>query len=167
MSSHKQLAYIRNFIFGAEDSLVSTVGLLVGISVGGLMQHDIVMTGVTLIFVEAFSMGVGSYLSEYTTDESYMQESTAFKESLSSSIIMFVSYLVVGLVPLLPFVFISNGWVASATSITGTLLALFVLGVVSSKLLKLNTFRSSIRMVALGGIAISIGLIVGKISNHY
>jgi VIT1/CCC1 family predicted Fe2+/Mn2+ transporter len=50
--------YLRNFIFGVEDSLVSTVGLLSGVAVAGVASRTILLTGVVLIFVEAFSMAV-------------------------------------------------------------------------------------------------------------
>jgi len=61
--------YLRNFIFGVEDSLVSTVGLLAGVAAAAISQSAIVTTGLVLIVVEGFSMGVGSFLTEETTEE--------------------------------------------------------------------------------------------------
>jgi len=61
--------YVRNFVFGVEDSLVSTVGLLSGIASAGASTATIFLTGTVLIFVEAFSMAVGSYLSEESVEE--------------------------------------------------------------------------------------------------
>ena len=166
MKSQAFLTYTRNFIFGVEDSLVSTVGLLTGIAVGGLSRHDIILTGVILILVEAFSMGVGSYLSEYTTEESYLKESQAFKESLIASMIMFVSYIIAGLIPLAPFIIMQSSSAAVIVSIVATLAALFVLGMISSRLLSLKLLRTSIRMAILGGIAIGIGLLIGNFSGN-
>lgn len=60
---------IRNFVFGVEDSLVSTVGLLAGIAFAGVEAKTVVLTGAVLIFVEAFSMGVGSLLSEQSVEQ--------------------------------------------------------------------------------------------------
>ena len=65
------ILFMRNFVFGAEDSLVSTVGLLAGVATAGVLQKEIIISGVVLIFVEAFSMSVGSFLSERTTEEFY------------------------------------------------------------------------------------------------
>ena len=112
-------------------------------------------------------MGVGCYLSEYTTEESYLKKSDAFKESLVSSLIMFVSYGAVGLIPLFPFILFQNSHTGVIVSVVLTLIALFCLGVISSKLLKLKMLRISLRMAILGGIAIGIGLAVGKISGNY
>ncbi len=61
--------YVRNIIFGIEDSLVSTVGLLAGIAVGNASIHTILSTGVIYVFVEGFSMAVGSFLSEESAQE--------------------------------------------------------------------------------------------------
>jgi VIT1/CCC1 family predicted Fe2+/Mn2+ transporter len=154
--------YIRNFIFGVEDSLVSTVGLLSGVAVAGLPRHDIFLTGIVLIFVEAFSMGAGSYLSE-----SSAEEFTGAKRSLSiqGSLIMFFSYFAAGFIPLAPYlIFEVNA--AFAFSISLSLLALFMLGLVSSKFFKTqHTTRHGIKMLVIGGLAIAVGIVVGKLVN--
>ena len=62
-STHSD-TYLRNFIFGVEDSLVSTVGLLAGVAAGGVSSAVILTTGLVLIEVEGFSMGLGSFLTE-------------------------------------------------------------------------------------------------------
>ena len=41
----KKAFFIRNFIFGVEDSLVSTVGLLSGVVVGGVSKDAVVLVG--------------------------------------------------------------------------------------------------------------------------
>ena len=82
MHSKTFILFVRNFIFGAEDSLVSTVGLLAGVASAGIPRKDIIISGVVLIFVEAFSMGVGSFLSERTTEESQIDNQEKFSNSL-------------------------------------------------------------------------------------
>jgi len=52
----------RNFVFGVEDSLVSTVWLLSGAAAVVVAQETVLPTDFVLIFVEEFSMGVGSFL---------------------------------------------------------------------------------------------------------
>lgn len=153
-------AYVRNFIFGVEDSLVSTVGLLSGVAVGGLPREEIFLTGVVLIFVEAFSMGVGSYLSEASAEEY-----TGAKKSVSlqGAFIMFFSYFAAGFIPLSPYlVFEVAG--AFILSILLSLSALFILGIISSKIFNQNhTFKHGVRMLIIGGMAIAVGIIVGKL----
>ena len=154
--------FARNFIFGAEDSLVSTVGLLSGVAVGGLPRSEILLTGVVLIFVEAFSMGVGSYLSESSAEEYLNHKKRMFNRSLEGSVIMFVSYLLAGLVPLLPYVII-KGDGAFGFSIFCSLVALLILGLISGKILKIPLVKSGIRMLVIGGMAVGVGVLVASI----
>ncbi len=153
---------MRNLIFGVEDSLVSTVGLLSGIAIGGVPSGTIVLTGVVLVFVEAFSMGVGSYLSEYSVAES--QQGIGFRtaSTTTGAVIMFLSYLLSGLVPLWPYLFF-NSSSAFYISIISSLAGLLVLGYWSAKILKIRMIKSALRMVLIGGLAIAIGALVGKV----
>lgn len=154
------ILYVRNFIFGAEDSLVSTVGMLAGIASAGVAQKEIVISGVVLICVEAFSMSVGTFLSERTTEESSPNYEQQKSSSLLASIIMFFSYFICGLIPLSPYLIISVGW-AFWFSIIASLISLFILGFVSAKILKTHIVKSSLRMFIIGGLAIGLGVVVG------
>lgn len=153
--------FIKNFIFGVEDSLVSTVGLLSGVAVAGLPKRDIFLAGVVLIFVEAFSMGVGSYLSEQSANEFLRKKSSL---SIPSGIIMFVSYFVAGFIPLSPYLIFEVN-IAFPLSITASLVSLFLLGVVGAKIFKTPALKQAMRMFLLGGMAIAVGVIVGAIVN--
>lgn len=154
--------YVRNFIFGVEDSLVSTVGLLSGVAVGGGSKSTLLLTGIVLIFVEAFSMGVGSFLSEQSAEEYVSRKSKSAKFSITAAVIMFVSYFLAGFIPLAPYVLL-NPDQAFPISIGVSLLGLLILGVVSSRVLKINIKRATFRMVLVGAVAVAIGVAVGII----
>lgn len=154
--------YVRNFIFGVEDSLVSTVGLLSGVAVGGVAQKQILLTGIVLIFVEAFSMGVGSFLSEQSAEEYVSRKSKSKKFSVVASAIMFVSYFLAGFIPLLPYILMTPAR-AFPISIGASLLGLLVLSVVSARVLSINITKATIRMVLMGAVAVAIGVAVGII----
>ncbi len=154
--SAEDQTFIRNFVFGAEDSLVSTVGLLSGVAIAGVARPTLVLTGVVLIFVEAFSMGIGSYLSEAIThDENHGER----RISMDAAFIMLGSYIVAGLIPLLPY-FFWEGITGLSISISCSLLALALLGIISSRLSRTNVRRNTVRMILLGGSAIAVGIIV-------
>lgn len=162
MNNKDFLLYLRNFIFGAEDSLVSTVSLLAGIVSAGISRQEVIITGVVLIFVEAFSMSVGSFLSERTTEEFYSTFKEKRSRSLPAAAIMFVSYLFCGFFPLFPYLAVS-GPSALWWSVAASLCALFVLGFVSAKMLKTNMLKSAVRMAVVGGVAICLGVVVGML----
>ena len=153
--------YLRNFVFGVEDSLVSTVGLLSGVAIAGVERETILLTGVVLIFVEAFSMAAGSFLSESSAEEFTTQKSASGTSSLFAGSIMFASYFVAGFIPLFPYV-VAAGELAFSLSIVASVLALFILGLASGALSKTSLVRSALRMTIVGGIAIAVGITVGS-----
>ena len=149
--------YLRNFIFGVEDSLVSTVGLLTGVAVAGVPREIILLTGVVLIIVEALSMAAGSFLSEASAEEYAGQSGGSNRHSLRGGAIMFTSYFAAGFVPLAPYFFL-EGAVAIYCSVIAALSALFILGVVSGSLTGGNLFKHGLRMLIVGGIATAAGI---------
>jgi len=151
---------VRSFIFGAEDSLVSTVGLLSGIAAAGVPKGTVFLAGMILIFVEAFSMAAGSFLSERSAEEYVSHAGLPMRYFIFGGVIMFFSYFFSGFVPLSPYLFFEVT-TALPLSITITLLALFVLGAISARVFKTNIFRSGIRMLAFGGVATGLGVLVG------
>ena len=154
--------YFRNFIFGVEDSLVSTVGLLSGVAIADVERSTIILSGVVLIFVEAISMAAGSFLSESTAREFSGQKEQSLRPSMTSGAIMFCSYFLAGFIPLSPYLVFSTA-TAFPASIGASLFALCCLGVVSARLSKTGIARNVLRMVVVGGLAIAVGVIVGRI----
>ncbi len=152
----------RSAVFGVEDSLVSTVGVLSGVAIADVERATIFLTGVVLIFVEAFSMGVGSYLSE-TSGEAYVSGKNGESgNSLKAAVIMFVSYFCSGFIPLAPYVFLSTER-ALPLSVSASLTALFILGAWSGKITKGNILKNGLRMLVIGGVAIALGVLAGQI----
>lgn len=153
--------YFRNFIFGVEDSLVSTVGLLSGVAIAGVARETILLTGVVLIFVEGFSMAAGSFLSETSAEEFETQRSATHVHTVLAGTIMFLSYFFSGFIPLFPY-FILEGTTALISSIALSVFALFVLGVISGMFSRTSIWKSALRMGLVGGIAIGVGVTVGS-----
>lgn len=154
--------YLRNFIFGVEDSLVSTVGLLAGVAAADISQSAIVTTGLVLIVVEGFSMGIGSFLTEETTEEMAGQKLQTLN-SIKGAVTMLASYCLAGLIPLAPYTFL-RGSSAVNVSITMSLVGLIALGYGTSRYY--GRPRPAIRafkMFLLGGSAVIVGVLIGKL----
>ena len=154
--------YVRNFVFGVEDSLVSTVGLLSGVAAVGLPRETILLMGAILIFVEAFSMAVGSFLSERSAEEYIEQKNVSSRRPFIGGIIMFFSYFVAGFIPLFPYLITPPNnalWV----SIILSLLTLFALGALGAKIFHTKIIRGGVRMFAIGGVAVIVGVVVGTL----
>ncbi len=154
--------YIRNITFGIADSLVSTVGLLSGIDASGTTRQAILLTGIVYAFVEAFSMAVGSFISEQSAEEYAIKGEVANRQPFVAGSIMFVSFIVASFIPIAPYFFLDSAQ-ALWLSIIISIIALLIVGLVSAKIVKVNMLKHSIRMALLGGMAIIIGVVVGKL----
>lgn len=158
------VSYFRNFIFGVEDSLVSTIGLLSGIAIANVPKSTILLTGIVLLFVEAISMGAGSFLSESSADDYTAHKGGITKRTIISSIIMFFSYLLSGFIVLLPYLIFSVS-IALKVSIIISMVSLFILGIVGARISNIKIIKNGLRMVFVGGIAILVGALAGNLLN--
>lgn len=151
------LDYLRNLIFGAEDSLVSTVGVLFGLaSSAEYTQKQLILAGFVLISVEALSMGAGSYLSEKEVHENDKTNSHRDSPTIGG-LIMFISYFLSGCAAMLPYFFFPLN-LARFISMTFTFVALFLIGYLPGK-----KIHSGLRMALIASAAIFIGYVVAYI----
>lgn len=159
-----RMIVMRNFVFGVEDSLVSTVGLLSGIAVVGTPRATVILTGVVLIFVEAFSMAVGTSLAEHSAEEyaGGAHRGGAARSSFLAGAIMFASYFVSGFIPLAPYL-VWEGMTALGVSVAASLVALFALGAISARASRVAVLREAFRMLLIGGAAVAVGVLVGTL----
>lgn len=151
--------YIRNITFGVEDSLASTVGLLSGVASANVSKTTIIITGVILVFTEALSMGVGSFLTEESVVEYKHKRETNI---IPAAIAMFVSYFIAGLLPIAPYIIFEMPY-ALWFSIAASLIGLSILGICNALIAKTSLIRSARRMLLLGGSVAVAGLVVGDL----
>lgn len=152
--------YLQSGIFGINDALVSTTGVIVGVSAGTGNKDVIILAGVVTILVEAISMGSGQYISLKSARE--YEKSGGLRVPIISGIIMFWGYVLGGLVPLIPILLLPVG-VSRWAAIAGALIGLAILGVVKARLVHASPLKSALEVVIIGGIATAIGLIVGTL----
>jgi VIT1/CCC1 family predicted Fe2+/Mn2+ transporter len=67
-------ARIRELVFGIQDGLISTVGLLAGVQGATESATVVIITGLTAMFSGAISMAAGSYLSSSAQKEIFDKE---------------------------------------------------------------------------------------------
>jgi len=60
---------IRDIVFGLEDGLVSTLGVIIGIAEGSRSSYVVILSGIVVVFVEALSMAAGTFLSAKSNKE--------------------------------------------------------------------------------------------------
>jgi len=150
--------YFRSSVFGFQDALVSTTGIVVGISAGVSDKRFIILSALVAISVEALSMAAGQYLSEKSVHE--LPTSHHRDSLLIGTLLMFFSYVVGGFVPIVP-IFFTSPPLTSVLSVSFAFIGLFLLGFIKAKLFANHIWRSALEMLTIGGLTTLIGLLVG------
>lgn len=148
---------LRSVVFGVEDSLVSTTGVVLGVAAGSGDARFIALAGLVTVLVEAISMGVGQYLSEEAVHE---LEPMHRDSPLQQGVFMFASYVAAGFVPLAPALLLPYPSSVPAV-LAASALGLFGLGYAKAALLGRPRWRGGVRILVLGGIATIAGVLVG------
>ncbi len=152
--------YLRSIVFGFQDALVSTTGVIVGVATGTGNRDIVLLAGIITILVESLSMGVGQYMSEKTVHQ--LDKTGKHTDNLYIGAgLMGVSYALGGLVPLLPIIFFPMTMAVSVT-ILASLAGLFILGYLKAKIVEVDPIRSAVEIAILGGVTTAIGIIVGN-----
>lgn len=107
-------------------------------------------------------MGVGSFLSEETSEQLYAKKNLSRRLVAKAAVIMFISYFIAGFIPLVPYIF-PDGKYAETYSILLTLLFLVFLGIYSARRFHGNVVSKSVEMLILGGLATLVGIGVGSV----
>lgn len=144
-------------LFGFEDSLVSTTGVIAGVSAGSQDPHVILLAATVTILVEALSMGAGQFLSERAVH----QMDTGHSDNLLLGAgLMFISYLLAGLVPLIPVILFAFP-MSISVSVSSAFIGLFLLGYIKGKIVQTAPVRSGVEILLIGGAATVLGLVAG------
>jgi len=86
------------------------------------------------------------------------------KNSWHNGVFMFVAYIIGGLVPLFAY-FVLPISLAIKVSTVITLLGLFTLGAATTRYTKASWLKMGTRVLVLGGIALTVGFLVGKFAS--
>lgn len=152
--------YLRSIVFGFQDALVSTTGVIVGVATGTGNRDIVILAGIITILVESLSMGVGQYMSEKAVHQ--MDKTGKHTDNLYiGGFLMMLSYFLGGLVPLIPML-LFDVTTAIAITILASLTGLFVLGYLKAKIVDVNPLKSAVEILILGGITTAIGIVVGN-----
>ncbi len=153
--------YLRSGLFGLQDGLVSTTGVVVGISTGIENKAFIILASLVAVTVEASSMAAGQYSSEKAVHQ--MDKTGKHTDNLMlGALIMFLSYLIAGMVPIVPTI-IFNQPQARLIAIAATFVGLFIVGFVKGHIVEHKPLRSAVELFIIGSMAITIGVVVGRI----
>lgn len=163
--SGERLNRLRAAVLGANDGIVSTAAVVVGVA-GATTDHTtIAMSGLAAVIGGAVSMALGEYVSVSSQRDSERSLGYAEHEQVnpwSAGIASFLSFLLGAALPFASALVAPAAWRVAA--IFGvTLLALALTGALSAKLGGASVGRSVTRIVVGGSLALAATFAIGSI----
>lgn len=162
--------YLSEFVYGGTDGAVTTLAVMAGAIGAGLSSTAIIILGFANLFADGFSMGISNFLatrSRVDLLKANHHKSYAFAKPWQTGLATFVSFLIVGFIPLLPFFLtlfvpslLAYAFLLSAI-MTGC--AFLLIGWIKGSLTKKSKFYEMIITLSIGGIAATIAFGVGYI----
>lgn len=151
--------YLRSLMFGLQDGVVSTTGVVIGISTGVENKAIIILAAFVAVAVEATSMAAGQYSSEKAVHQ--MDKTGKHTDSLVlGALIMFFAYLLGGAFPILPIVLFPEE-IFRILAVISAFAGLFLIGFLKGHVVEHKPLRSAMELFAIGSIATIVGVIVG------
>lgn len=151
--------YLRSLMFGLQDGLVSTTGVVVGISTGVSDKSILILAALVAVTVEATSMAAGQYSSEKAVHQ--MDKTGKHTDSLIiGSLVMFISYYLGGLFSVIPTVLFDQP-AARYIAVVSAFVGLLLVGYIKGKVVDHKPLRSAAELLVIGGVATFIGVAVG------
>lgn len=157
--------YLRSLMFGLQDGIVSTTGVVVGISTGTSNKEIIILAALVAVMVEASSMAAGQYSSEKAVHQmcEIGKSKIAHTDNLyMGALIMFVAYMLGGSFSILPTIIFDQP-LARTLAIISSFIGLFIIGYLRGYLVEHKPLRSALELFTIGSITTLIGVIVGNL----
>ena len=158
---------VRAGVFGVQDGIVSTFGLVMGVAGAQVSPEAVLIAGIAGAVSGAVSMGAGEYVSVKVQRELLEARGNGDGEnaivSPGRAAAANSGLFVLGAAfPLAPFV-VLVGLPAVLTSTVLSITALFATGALLTRLTRRSPFASGLRMLLIGGGAGVLGYLVGSL----
>ena len=163
--------YLPEFVYGSMDGTVTTFAVVAGAIGAELSSAVVLILGFANLFADGFSMAISNYLS---AKSNYELQHPKFSKTIcyvadkcpkKSALATFISFILVGFLPLLSFVTAIFVPAISSSkfllSFILTAVALFVVGFVKGQVVQKNSWKAATETLTIGGLAAVIAYLVG------
>ena len=127
--------FLSEFIYGGMDGIITTVAIVSGVLGADISYRYAFILGISSLFADGFSMGISRYnsLSDINNDTN--------NSPFISGIATFLSFVILGFIPLIPFLFYDETnknitHIIILFSILSFLIIGFIKGIYTKKLFK-------------------------------
>lgn len=161
---------MRDIVFGVHDALLTNIGIVTGFVAALQDNHLIIIAAVIDVVISAFAMAFGTYLSR-TSESDFLRGQLnkevhasledALADPIMAAVVMWLTYLVSGTIPLLPFFFNPTPTEAVRSAIILSLIVFFIVGLLKGLITATDPWKSGLQFVFFGSLAATIGYLVG------
>ena len=166
----KQGDYIGDFVYGANDGIVTTFAVVAGATGALLSSGIVVILGLASLVADAFSMGASNFLairSEKEVERKKKREAgddvpdNGVVTPIQHGLVTFSAFMIAGALPLVPYLldlpntqqFISSSVLAAAT--------FFFVGGIRTFITGGSFLKAGIEMLLVGGVAAGVAFGIG------
>ena len=153
--------FLPEFVYGGIDGLVTTFAVVAGSVWAGFSLRVLLVLGFANLIADGFAMSVGAYLSD-----SSRSGGASRSQSIRVGLATFVSFVLVGLLPLMPYLLLQKIFPESTIFVitcSTTLVAFWLIGYIKSSLEKWTLLRGICETLILGVIAALIAYFLGDV----
>ena len=167
--SPSNFPYLKEFVYGGIDGCVTTFAIVAGATGIELNSGIILILGFANLFADGFSMSVGNYLSVKSEIAHRIDtgQPSGKLSPLQTSAATFISFIVMGSVPLSAYilsyagVFESNSLFLVSSVLTAS--AFILIGLLRSFVTKASVVIVILETLFLGGVAAVVAYYVGSV----
>jgi VIT1/CCC1 family predicted Fe2+/Mn2+ transporter len=150
-------AFLGEFVYGSIDGIITTFSIVAGSVGGGLSKNVILILGLSNVISDGFSMGVSRYLS---ASAEIQQKLLKGKNAFISGLATFISFVIIGMLPILPFLF-TDGVEAKKISLMFALFMFAIIGIIKGYVTRQNIVWSGIETFLIGTTAALLAYSIG------
>ncbi|HKL36732.1 MAG TPA: VIT1/CCC1 transporter family protein [Salegentibacter sp.] len=163
--------YIKDAVYGANDGIITTFAIVASVEGANLGNTAILVVGFASLFADGFSMASSDFLAnkaEAARKKNLKSSETQEEENPKiAALLTFLAFVVVGVIPLIPYFF--SGFTAHSFVISGvaTGLALFGVGALRTKLTGGKPLVAGGEMLLIGGSAALVAFFIGGLIEQW
>jgi VIT1/CCC1 family predicted Fe2+/Mn2+ transporter len=161
--------YIGDVVYGANDGIITTFAVVAGVTGGALSARAVLIVGAANLIADGLSMGVGNYLSIRSTESALAAQDLPEQEARPArhGFATFLAFVVIGALPLVPYVVPGLAVDRFLFSVFLTLAALFGVGASRALVTVDRWWTAGFEMLGLGvivaGAAYGSGFLVAAV----
>ena len=164
----KDNEYLSDFVYGGIDGAITTLAIMAGAMGASLSPIVVIILGFANLAADGFSMGVSDYLSTRSQNDlvaNHNHKHPDWKNPVASAVTTFLSFVVVGFVPLLPFLIAPLSPLIGAHtpvfSFAFAAVAFLAVGGIQGYITEKSKLFTALRTLFIGGVAASLAFTVG------